>query len=996
MLGLLVTVCAIVAVVVVIHLGGNSDTEEAQSRVRDRRRAESEEPELAEFTHIEEAEMDFRFWQRAATKQKETGYWQYYPIIPWNILPGETVVLSVSAEGFKGWEADVKYAQVEFFDMTSDGENASVSFIMPNEHISIAALYENEIPQINHDNQRNAVMSMMDMHEYGAAPITASDETTPPPPLRPEPDVIVDMPPAIVDLPYNVRLSPPVGVVDNGNLDWKFSFPSQLDWLTWTYTPAAVDGEGNRIGGGRLHNKTGVFPTTQGGPYLFSVEIWDTSTEPASIIDMYNFRISVRRPGSLPEVFTTDIPDGMVGVDYFVLINTGFFPQGSTWDWSTGGGEGLPDSIELWVDQLDNSRGGFRGRPTLDDIENGPDYSFNLYIDRTMETTIAHPEIGDLDPVPYRIKIWDKPVITTPLVPLPPIGPTPPNLLDGIANNPNVEKRYSIALNATGPISSDATTVPGWTWRVTAGSLPPGLGLPAPPASPPAAGNSAEIGGYPTTPGEYTFTVRFMANQNLLQGWIEETYTIRILQPPRFTTDSLLAYGMEGPPDTTEPSEDPNWYNSPIDIVEFPTGTKWTWSISAGTIPSGLSVGPELSSTGVIIEVPVDPSTYRCPLELSGVPGPTSYGTNGIYKFTIEVKCIDPNNYNIDGVTVSKEFEVRIWPRTYLNISMLGVGNRGYVRRDNYNPTPSPGELTGDPNWAQLNAWTAADAMLYEGKRAIMPGERGIISTNSGGGFVRWEISPNYNSAGANLDPLTYSAASRLVQIGGPDSINPNTGVRTGYGTFPAPPAAGQHGYVIINMPMVPFPATRSEHSGDVFLRAEAVGVGRPVITQSPLRQGMEGALYEAAITIDRNDMGSGPHPMRWQIMSPGTGTLPPGLRIDEFATNRGLIEGIPTLSQVDPFNFTVSITLPGTMRIDRPFSIIINPWDGLGDVNDDGVVDLRDLVLLVRYQDDKSININMRNARLSTNGEGSHDPGPPDVRILTRYFTSSQSSLNP
>jgi len=994
MIGLLVTICAIAAVVTIIHLGGSGTTGDVQPRDRIRNNTVSEEPDEPETDDfIQDEGEDFRFWQRASTVQKETGLWQYYPIIPWNVLPGETVELGVSKLGFKGWEADSKYAPVEFFDERSDEEQTYISFIMPDERVSIAALYENEIPRINYDNQRSAVMSMVDMHEYGALPVPASDD--PPPPLRPQPDVIVDMPiPAIVGMPYNVRLFPPVGVTDNGNLDWRFDFPAALDWMTWTYTPDAVDALGVQIGGGRLHNKTGTFPTESGGPYLFSVEIWNTDT--GRIIDMYNFRISVRRPGALPELFTTEVPDAMVGVDYFVLFNTGFFPVGSTWDWSTFGGTGLPDSLELWWDVLDYSRGGIRGRPTVEDLEN-PNYSFQVSIDPTVDTTLLHPEVGEVVSDVFRIKVWEQPVITTPLVIPPPAGPPPFKLLDGIANANGVEQEYSVTFNGSGPIGSDATTDAivgvGWTWRVTGGSLPPGLDIPPPPAVPPAAGTSAVLGGYPmaAAAGEYTFTIRFMANQNLLQGWVEQTYSIKILQPPRFATLPGLAYGMEGPADASEPLEEPDWYTAPIDIVDFPSGTKWTWSISAGSLPSGLGLIPALPVSGIINEPNIPGAlSYPCPLDLSGVPGSASFGD---YNFTIELKCMEPGNSNIDGATVSQEFNVKIWPRTYLHISMLGIGNRGYVRRDNNNPADN----TGDPGWAGLNAWTAGEAGRYEGKRAIMPGERGIISTNSGGGFVRWEVSPNYNAQGTNDIPLTYSVASRLVNIGGPDSTN-SAGVRTGYGIFPAPPAAGQHGYVIINMPIVPFPSSRSEYGGDVFIRAESVGTGRPVITGLPdsrfaLRNGMEGALYDATITIGSNDMGGGPNPMKWQVIPEGA--LPPGLRLDDNPGNRTMIEGIPT--QTGTYEFTIRMTLPGTMIIERDYSITITPWDGLGDVNNDGVVDLRDLVLLIRYQDDKSLGaqMNMRNARLSTNGTGTHDPGQPDIRILARYFASSQGSLN-
>jgi len=983
MLTFLAAICLAMAVAVFLHFGSTGGRNDADIDQYQNDRIEITVPDVINIDNgntVTDYREDYRFWQRASTKQEGTGYWQYYPIIPYDILPGETVVLNVSAINFKGWEVDVNRSQVELFNETSDDENVYISFIMPDERVSIAALYENEIPNINYENQREAVMSMKSLHEYGAAPVATSDGG-----LRPEQNATIILPAAVVGVAYPIRLSDPIGVPDGWLLDWRFEIPDTLPWLTFDQTPQA-------IGGGGLFDGMPQPGDETLEPIQFRVRIYqyregqNPATE-AVLWDAFWFAIRVWGPDTPPSIARTTFPDGMVGVPYQIPIEIAFSPEGATWDWTIVDDRPLPDGLDLYFDKYgDSSRAVIIGEPE-DTAANLNTTGFNFTISIEPTNRDQFPLLTAILTVNYNIRIWQQPEIV-PAVPLPiDGGPILPNLFDGIANIEGVIKDYNVTFNSSTPNvppGSDSTTVPTieWTWRVSSGSLPDGLRLPVLPGTLPATGSSTTIGGFPTTVGNSTFTIRFTANPNVLIGWVEKTYTIKITQPPWFDTDSRLFDGMEDRPSgsTNEPEEEPDWYNEPIGIAGLPVGTKWTWRVSAGTQPSGLTFIPSLPSTGIIPEPATGTQTYQHNFDLSGVPGPTARGE---YKFTLELECVDPVNPNIRGAKIDKEFEVKIWPRTYLHISMLGTGNRGYVRRDDGK----------DPDWNDLNKWTEDDARLYEGRRAVMPGTRGIISTNSSGGNVRWEISHTYNAAGANTStPPTYSVGSRRLAdtggIGGPDSII--NGVRSGYGIYPPPPEAGQHGYVVINMPPT---ETTGVYDGNVYLRAEQIGTGRPVITSSPLRQGTVGGPYQASITISRDDMGSGPNYMKWEII-PGYGILPPGLKIDEDAGARTEIEGIPLLA--NSFNFRVGITLPGTMRIERDYNIIITDWDGLGDVNNDGVVDLRDLVLLVRYQDDKSLNINLRNSRLSTNGEGDHVPAMPDIRLLARYLSSNIGSMNP
>ena len=167
MLSLLVTICAVAGTVTVLHFTGNGGSG-ISIRGSD---AESGDEDIDTRIPYEPDER-FRYWQRALTKSKDTGLYQFYPIIPWNAYPGDTVVLNTSIIGFQGWELDPNFVHVELFDEKTDEDNAYISFIMPEtdpgQLISIAALYD-EYPYISIENTQNMIAAMNDMVEYGSA-----------------------------------------------------------------------------------------------------------------------------------------------------------------------------------------------------------------------------------------------------------------------------------------------------------------------------------------------------------------------------------------------------------------------------------------------------------------------------------------------------------------------------------------------------------------------------------------------------------------------------------------------------------------------------------------------------------------------------------------------------------------------------------------------------------------------------------------------------------
>jgi len=984
MVALLATLCVAVAVAVFMQGRGN-DSGDAGRYIGGAPFDEDdiEEPE-------EEPEEDRRFWQRVSRKREDTGLWVYYPLIPWDVQPGETAVLSVSAKGFKGWEVDSNFANIELFNESSDEEYVFISFIMPDEKVSIAALYENEIPHINFIKTNNMIMSAIDNIEHGSVPIM---------PLSDDSFVIVPggnvrlRPDAMVDVWYDpIQIRPPANVHDdldddnNPLLEWVFSGAHRpglngvagvgnLAWLTFWHSPGEnVDGT---VGGGFF---VSVDTPTVNGTFTFNLTIMNKKTGfPES---MSTITIFVARAGALPDIVTTDIPDAMVGVPYSVDIQTANLPSlasNDSWVWLVEGD--LPDDFDLYATG-DTTTGVLESKGTLGPTVAGGPHDFTLTI---YPASLIYDDVV----ANYSLQVW--PRLTIAPIAAPSVPTTPGGaviLLPGIANVNGVLKDYNDGFNYT-PITAAGTALgkpnANWSWIIENGDLPSGLSII----------NIADaivyITGTPTRADKFSFTLRYTANTSVLIGWVEQEYYIEIYQPPSFITGAdELPDGMEDKTlgDSSEPDEPIDWYNTAIRADGFPAGTEWTWAVS-GTQPAGTLHFSPITPPGIISDTTpsTGAATYPFNTLYLGVPGPNARGD---YAITMTFECTDTSP-NIIGATVERTFSLRIWPRTYLYATRVGAGGIAHIRRDD----------DKDPDWNWMNPdgirLDNTEMAKYQGRRAVTPGTRAIVQIESGNSFVRWEVSPNFNASGDIILPAAYTNASRLASIGREDP-NPTGPMseRSGWGI-----QNQQLGYAIIRMPNSNnlFPAPLVVYNEHVYVSGQALGAGRSIITtEMPLTTGTVGTDYQTQMIansadISRDGSTRGVVDLKWEISPPGA--LPDDLKILENVGARSAIEGVPAENTDGIFPFTVRLTLPGSMVIEKPFSITIRPWDGLGDIDGSGFIDLRDLVLFVRWFENPSIEINMRNARLARPNE-IYTPGMADIRILARYLGSSLGSLDP
>jgi len=556
--------------------------------------------------------------------------------------------------------------------------------------------------------------------------------------------------------------------------------------------------------------------------------------------------------------------------------------------------------------------------------------SFTLRLTTTTTTpTTPTPIVVDID-IPVTITVWDRAVITTP----------PGALLDGIVSGP---------YNALGNQELTATIPAGlrWDWEVV-GNLPNGLSLnyPAFPVSP----SPANISGTPITAGTFPFNVQLRASdpaglQVLPSDFVSEpvSMTIEILPLPEIkevdpvTGEPIDTVGtiilgplMVGTLLDLRPGEPPDTpFSQTFIAVGIPVGTSWDLSIWDLSIPALVSLPDALSISTTTL-------TYDNPaFTISGTPEEA-----GTFNFTIILTANGSTKPNMDGAETERDFSVKIWERRYLNATLVPPMVSPYVHRVSEIPPPS-----GEP--------------LF---RAIMPETTGYVTVSLPGiVFMRWEVLTGNASIGNNY------RIDKRQDVGD---------------------AVLDIAYVWITMP-----------DADVTIRATpaddpsitpAPPVGSPDGTPAVLPDGTVGIPYQGGLRIinraDLGDMSLGPRRELWSIVS---GSMPPGipgttLVLDE---STGFILGTPTAAGT--YTFTAGLTLPGSMRIDRLFSITIEPglqvMVGNVDRSADGV-NLADLVLLARFvRGEPGINIDLEAGNIVTTPPA--EPQMPDPEALAGWF---------
>ncbi len=320
-----------------------------------------------------------------------------------------------------------------------------------------------------------------------------------------------------------------------------------------------------------------------------------------------------------PAIFESSLPNGAVNVPYSAAVHVTNGTGTSPFTWSITSGS-LPAGLSL-----DSGTGAITGTPTT--IVNA---TF------TVQVTDAKSLTGSKT---LSINIRGA------------VSITPPTLPGGTVGTP-----YLATLTATGGVLP-------YTWSVSSGSLPAGLTLTT------NADSTATISGTPTTLGTSTFSIQVADAE----------------PPPATGTSGPLSVYIEGSLTITTTSLPAGNVAIFYDSQLMATGgqTPYTWSITSGTLPPGLSLTP---STGMISGTPTTTGSYPITVQVTDADSNTASANLSI---TITGKLQGTFAFSFNGFNNGQPFY------TAGSFTGDGAGNlRGVLDQ---NGLGAPGVITKSP-----------------------------------------------------------------------------------------------------------------------------------------------------------------------------------------------------------------------------------------------------------------------------------------------------------
>ncbi|MDQ3014078.1 MAG: Ig domain-containing protein, partial [Acidobacteriota bacterium] len=431
---------------------------------------------------------------------------------------------------------------------------------------------------------------------------------------------------------------------------------------------------------------------------------------------------------------------------------------------------------------------------------------------------------------------------------------------------------YGVAYNQT----ISATPAGTYSYTVTTGSLPPGLSLNA---------TTGVLNGTPVQVGTFPFTVTANYYGSCLQT---KTYSITIGCPPITFEPPNLQPGTIGSPYTQT-------------VVASPL-TGYTYSVSAGSLPSGVTLNP---ATGVISGTPTLIGSYNFTILATGSGALAT--CSGSKAYTIVINC--------RVVTVTP-------------------------------PTGLPGGRVGDP-YSQTVGATPAGSYTFTLANGSLP--QGL-SLNASTGVISGTptLPGTYNFIIRATDPDTCSGTQAYsIVISCPTIVLSPATLPTGTigGPYPttnitASPAGGNYTFAVSSGAL---PAGLTLTSGGVLSGTPTQAGNFPIIiTATDANQCMGSRSYTLVVntcpqisiepqTLPNAVSGSAYNQALTAIGGTApytftrTGSLPAGITL----SSAGVLSGTPT--QTGSFSFTVTATDANNCTGVRPYTLT----SGLGCVFD-------------------------------------------------------------
>ena len=429
-------------------------------------------------------------------------------------------------------------------------------------------------------------------------------------------------------------------------------------------------------------------------------------------------------------------------------------------------------------------------------------------------------------------------------------------------------------------LTASGGTGQGYTWSITSGQLPAGLTLSS-------AGVISGTVSSSASAGTSSFTVQVQDSGN---NKASAPFTITVVVPLTVTT-STLPVGTAG-----------STYASTTLAASGGTGQGYSWSVSAGQLPSGLT----LNSAGL----------------LSGTLS-TSATTQ---TFTVQVQDSGANK-------ATKQLTLTVNPQlTITTTSPLAAGTPGAA----YPSTT----LAASGGTGQGYAWS-----LVAGQGSLPAGLNlsggGVISGTLSAAAINSTFTVQVQDNGGNtatqqfLIPVTLMITTASLPSGTAGSTYTSTtmaaagGTGAGYtwsvtaGQLPSgltlSTAGALSGTLASNATTQTFTVQVQDGGGNTNTKQFTITVNSQltITTSSPLPNGTAGAAYPPTTLTANGGTGTG---FSWSLVA-GQGSLPAGLNL----SSGGVVSGTLT-SGATTQTFTVQVQDSGSNTATKQFTITVNP----------------------------------------------------------------------
>jgi large repetitive protein len=402
--------------------------------------------------------------------------------------------------------------------------------------------------------------------------------------------------------------------------------------------------------------------------------------------------------------------------------------------------------------------------------------------------------------------------------------------------------------------------VPPYSWSITQGALPPGLGI----------ANNNSIVGTPTAVGVYNFTISVFDSQE--NGAFSQTsITINTSGSSGATiTTTTLPNGVVGVAYSTQ--------------LTCSNCTGYTWSVTSGLLPLGLS----LSSGGGLTGTPTTAggSSFQVTLSPPPVNGAVLPSVSQIFNLTV----------NAAGLGIAQSTLPIGFAGTPYSTTLTGTGGLPPYTwtltspasgNDGLTIGASSGTISGTPTASGtffLSVLLADSSGLTLTRQFTLSISTGlsILTTSLPNGSVGTVYPTQTLSAGGGQPPYRWTISNGTLPAGlALDGV---------FGRISGTPTAnGKY----------PFTLTVTDNQANTATANLSITIGAPVtitITPTSLPGGTIGTSYSQTLTAS-----GGTAPYTW---SNKTGTLPAGLTLN---TTTGTISGTPTT--VATSSFTIQAT---------------------------------------------------------------------------------------